>query len=400
MVMQRRQFLGTGAALTVLAPLRLGLGAEPAAARHVLVILRGGLDGLAAVPPWGDPAYARLRGVLALGRPGSAGGALDLDGYFGLHPALANLHGLYRAGELAVLQAIASPYRERSHFDGQKVLEAGGTSPVTSAGGWLNRALGQLARQAPARRAVALADSLPLVLRGPFDGVTSWTPSRLPETETDTLSRIRQLYLETDPALAATLTAALDARRMAAASGEEGMQRPGQGGAQLVPLARTAAGFLAAEDGPRFAVIDIDGWDTHANQGAAAGQLATRLGRLDAAMAALRESLGPVWRTTSVLVVTEFGRTAAVNGTRGTDHGTAGCAFLAGGAVAGGQVIADWPGLGAGELHEGRDLRATLDLRALFKGVLEAQFGLDPAALSREVFPDSRSIAPLSELLV
>jgi uncharacterized protein (DUF1501 family) len=366
--------------------------------RFVLVILRGGLDGLAAAPPYGEARYPALRGELALGRPGTTGGALDLDGTFGLHPALTNLHALYGARELVVLHAVATPYRERSHFDAQKVLEAGGTTPTTSAGGWLNRALTALAANRMPRGAVALAPSVPLVLRGEF-GVTSWAPSRLPKTDDDTLARVREIYDAADPVLAARLRDALAARGLARDAGLEAQMGTPRGPA-VEPLVTAAARFLAAPDGPRVAVIDVGGWDTHADQGASEGALALRLRALDAGIAMLRTELGAaVWADTSVLVVTEFGRTAAVNGTRGTDHGTAGCAFLAGGAVAGGRIIADWPGLSSHELHEGRDLRATLDLRAVIKGLLAQQFELSAAVLERDVFPDSAAARPLDDLV-
>jgi uncharacterized protein (DUF1501 family) len=389
----RRSFLTHTATLTLLAPFaRLAAANADTDARVVLVILRGGLDGLAAVPPYAEPQYSSLRGPLALAAPGAQGGALDLDGTFGLHPALANLHAMYRAREALILHAVATPYRERSHFDAQNVLEAGGLTPSASADGWLNRALGALDTAGDAPGAVALADSVPLVLRGEL-AVTSWAPSRLPDADDDTLARVQRMYEAADPELAASLSAALDARDLAGDSGDAPMG--GRGGQALGPLASPAARFLASPTGPRVAVLDVGGWDTHANQGAADGPLAQRLRGLDSGLQLLKTELGEHWRSTSVLVVTEFGRTVAANGTRGTDHGTAGCAFLLGGAVAGGRVVADWPGLAARDLHENRDLRATTDLRALFKSVLHDRLGVTEAALARTVFPDSDAIAPL-----
>lgn len=393
----RRSLLTTGATLTLLAPFaHLARAAANAEARLVLVILRGGLDGLAAVPPYAEPQYAALRGPLALGAPGTDGGALDLDGTFGLHPALTQLHALYRAGEALVLHAAATPYRERSHFDAQKVLEAG-TSASSAASGWLNRALGALAASGDAPPAIALADSIPLVLRGEL-AVTSWAPSRLPESDADTLARVRRLYEAAAPDLATSLSAALGARDIAGDAAEARMGG-GPGSQAIAPLASAAARFLASPDGPRVAVLDVGGWDTHANQGAAQGLLALRLRNLDSGLGLLKTELGAQWRNTTVVVVTEFGRTAAVNGTRGTDHGTAGCAFIAGGAVAGGRVLGDWPGLGSRDLYEGRDLRATTDLRALFKAVLRERFGVAEGALARTVFPGSDAIAPLEGLV-
>jgi len=391
--MDRRTFMATGATLTLLGPLAdRAFAAATDDARFVLVILRGGLDGMAAVPAYGEGRYASLRGALALPAPGAADGILALDGLFGLHPGLSNLHRLYGAGDLTVVHAVASPYRERSHFDGQKVLEAGGTTPATSAGGWLNRALGALAEESFGRDAIALADSVPLVLRGPI-GVSSWAPSRLPDTDADTLARIRELYEATEPEAADRLVAALNARDLAGAAGmEDGMRA---GNRQLTPITTAAGRFLAAADGPRIAVIDAGGWDTHANQGAAGGTLAVRLRQLDSGIESLRSELGAAWDRTTVVVVTEFGRTVRVNGTRGTDHGTAGVALVAGGAVAGGRIIGDWPGLADRDLYEGRDLRPTLDLRAIFKSVLSEQYGLSASALETAVFPDSAGIEPI-----
>ena len=398
-MIDRRTLLTTSAKLTLLAPFaRIAYAVPDAEARFVLVILRGGLDGLAAVPPYGEPQYASLRGDLALGSPGSTDGVLDLDGLFGLHPALTNMHTMFKANELAVLHAVATPYRERSHFDGQNVLENGGLAPNASTTGWLNRALEALEREGNARAAVALAESIPLVLRGEF-AVNAWAPSRLPDADDDTLARVRAMYAATDPVLAQRLEDALGARELVGDTNEpQRMAAGGRGAQQVGPLVTAAARFLASEAGPRIAVIDVGGWDTHANQGGAQGALALRLRGLDTGLQMLKTELGGVWQHTSVLVVTEFGRTVAVNGTRGTDHGTAGCAFLAGGAVAGGRVLADWPGLAPRDLHEGRDLRATTDLRGIFKGLLADRFGLGEATLEEAVFPDSAAVPPVATL--
>lgn len=390
--MDRRRFLQSSATLALVNPVASrAFAAATDDARFVLLILRGGLDGLAAVPAYGEGRYASLRGPLALDGPGTEGGALRLDGLFGLHPALPRLHQMYLDGDLAVVHAIASPYRERSHFDGQKVLEAGGTGPGISNGGWLNRALVEIARDGIDRDAIALADTVPLVLRGPHD-VSSWTPSAIPGTDDDTLARVRQIYESADPELALQLTDALNARELAGEAGMDGLR---SGGRQLAPLTTAAGRFLAADDGPRIAVLEAGGWDTHANQGAANGTLAVRLQQLDAGLAHLRSELGEVWNRTTVVVVTEFGRTAAANGTRGTDHGTAGCAFIAGGAIEGGRIVSDWPGLGERDLYQGRDLMPTLDLRALFKGVLSRQYAVSANALESRVFPGSQNVEPI-----
>lgn len=392
--MDRRRFLSSGATLTLLAPLaNRTFAAATDDARFALVILRGALDGLAAVPAYGEGRYTSLRGPLALGAPGTPAGVLKLDGLFGLHPALGHLHEWFTDGDLAVAHAVASPYRDRSHFDGQKVLEAGGTTPGTADGGWLNRALAALAEESFGREAIALTESVPLVLRGPVT-VASWAPSRLPDADADTLARVRQIYEAADPALAARLTDALNARELAGDAGMGGGLRAG--GGRIAPLATAAGRFLAADDGPRIAVIDAGGWDTHANQGAAQGNLANRLQQLDEGLAGFKSALGDHWRRTTLVVVTEFGRTVAANGTRGTDHGTGGCAFIAGGAVGGGRIIADWPGLGPRDLYAGRDLMPTLDLRAIFKAVLAEQYGLSAHALETRVFPASEAVAPIA----
>jgi uncharacterized protein (DUF1501 family) len=395
-MLDRRTLLRTSLQLTLLAPLtRLASAAAKPDARFVLVILRGALDGLAAVAPYGEPQYQTLRGPLALGSPGTEGGVLKLDGTFGLHPSLANLHALYQTRELTVLHAVATPYRERSHFDAQKVLEAGKLTPAATDGGWLNRALAALHAGGDSRGAVALNDTVPLVLRGEV-AVSTWAPSRLPDADEDLLARVRRMYEAVDPALASKLNEALDARAIAgdAAGGAMG----GGPAQQVAPLVNAAARFLKSPDGPRIAVLDVGGWDTHANQGAAQGNLALRLRGLDSGIKTLKDELGAVWADTTVLVVTEFGRTVAVNGTRGTDHGTAGIALLAGGSVSGGRVLADWPGLGARDLYQNRDLRPTTDLRSVFKGVLAERFGLPEATLERSVFPDSGAVAPTPHL--
>jgi uncharacterized protein (DUF1501 family) len=408
----RREFLSL-AASAALVPAGLCLGHAAGAerrARFVLVILRGAVDGLAAVPPLGDRDYGQLRGEFALRAPGAAHGALPLDGFFGLHPSLGFLARSYAARELIVFHAVASPYRERSHFDGQDVLENGTTLAHAAPTGWLNRALAQ----APGRRGreagVALGQNVPLVMRGPAE-VTSWSPSKLTGLDEDTLARITDLYAR-DPLLATRLADALAAEAIAtenaaapamaqvapaAPAGQGGGDR--SGGERYAEIVHAAAGFLRQEDGPQVAVFDTTGWDTHANEGGAEGQLAGRLAALDKGLAALREQLGPVWSDTAVLLITEFGRTAAINGTRGTDHGTATMALLLGGAVAGGRVIADWPGLSARALYQGRDLAPTLDLRCVLKGVLAEHLGLAPRALDSTVFPNSERVRTLQGLM-
>jgi uncharacterized protein (DUF1501 family) len=412
-MLSRRQFLEASlfAGATSVMASRLAFANAPTDARFVFVLLRGALDGLSAVPPIGDPDYAALRGQIALAKSG-VDAALPLDGTFGLHPALKFLQASYAAKELAVLHAVASPYRERSHFDGQNVLECGGIRPHDIQSGWINRALGAMPGHVR-QGGVALGANVPLAMRGPVE-VASWSPTRLNALDDDTLARITDLYAA-DPLLSRRLAEALQSDAIAneaqeAVDAEPAATMPGSvvdrdakarrnSSARYTEAARAAAGFLRRDDGPRVAMFDTTGWDTHANEGAAQGQLALRLRGLDLALQALRDSLGPVWRDTVVMVATEFGRTAAINGTRGTDHGTATSVFLLGGAVAGGRVIADWPGLSRSALHEGRDRRPTRDLRAVIKGVLRDHLGISGAALDADIFPDSGAVRPLDGLV-
>jgi uncharacterized protein (DUF1501 family) len=415
MTVTRRTFLETTlfAGASSLVSARFALANAPTDSRFVFVLLRGALDGLSAVPPVGDPDYASLRGQIALAKSGE-GAALPLSGEFGLHPALTFLHASYRAKELAVLHAIATPYRERSHFDAQNVLESGDLRPHGTDSGWINRAIASLQWQTP-EAGVALGANVPLAMRGPAE-VASWSPTKIAALDEATLQRVQDLYAR-DPLLSKRLADALEsdaianeAQAAANADAEPAMDKtPGvvesaekvkrNYNARYAETARAAAGFLRRDDGPRVAMFDTTGWDTHANEGGAQGQLALRLRALDAGLAALKESLGPVWRNTVVLVATEFGRTAAINGTRGTDHGTGAAAFLLGGAVAGGRVIADWPGLSRGNLYEGRDLKPTRDLRTVMKGVLRDHLNVSASALDSKVFPDSASVRPLDGLL-
>ncbi|WP_439532935.1 DUF1501 domain-containing protein [Polymorphobacter sp.] len=356
----------------------LALAAPATDRRLVFIVLRGAMDGIATLMPVGDPAYAALRG--SFGPPPAAGAPLTLDPMWQLHPALAEVGMLYGRGEAAFVHAVASPYRERSHFEAQNVLETGGTAAYALKDGWLNRLLPLLPRAEPA---VAITPTVPMLLRGPAPA-TSYAPSQLPDADAALLARVEALYQD-DAQLHALWGQAVDARQTAGTDG--------QGRANPAALGKMAATFLAKPNGARVAVIEIGGWDTHANQ---PGRLTAQLRQLDATIAALRTGLGPAWADTLVIAATEFGRTARPNGTGGTDHGTGGAALLAGGTLAKAQVIADWPGLAPAQLHEGRDLRPTLDLRALLAGLAAEQFGLDPARVARTVFaPDVRPLTGL-----
>ena len=364
-------------------------------ARFVLVILRGAVDGLALAAPYGDGNYRKLRGELALPSPGSATGALDLDGFFALHPSLPGIHRDYLAGDAVLVHAVASPYRERSHFDGQDVLENGASDVGALRDGWLNRAIAPLGGSLGDETAIAMAQNTPLVLRGP-KSVTSWAPSGRPDATDSTIRRVQDLYAE-DEFFSTRLTQALQSQEIAGDMGSG--RRRGNEAAQFQALMSSTARFLTAENGPQVAVVELGGWDTHANQGSTSGALANRFSALDNGLTALREALGETWSDTVIAVVTEFGRTVKVNGTRGTDHGTGTAAIVTGGAVAGGRIIADWPGLGATDLYDGRDLQPTLDLRSVFKGILAEHLQLPESYIDRSVFPESAKARPLRDLV-
>jgi len=397
--LSRRRFLhGVGAAAATAALPGVLFARTGGNSRLVVVILRGALDGLAAVPPYADPAYATLRGELAIAAPGAADGALALDGTFGLHPALEFLHERYRAGELVVVNAVASPYRERSHFDGQNVLENGLTKPIGTADGWLNRALAALLpRGAAGGRAVAISQNVPLILRGDA-AVVSKSPQILPDVDEELLTRLADLYSK-DDWFSARLSEAEQTDKLSDDPEPLNASPKARAPERVAAVARMAGSLMRGPGGPDIAVMEASGWDTHANQGAAKGVLSQRLQGLDRGLRALAEELGALWPQTAVLVVTEFGRTAAMNGTRGTDHGTGGCAFLVGGAVRGGRVIADWPGLTRAALLDSRDLKPTLDLRSVFKGVLDEHMHVDAKTLATRIFPDSSGARPLSGLM-
>jgi uncharacterized protein (DUF1501 family) len=389
-------FAGMGGRMT------LAMAAAPTSKRFVVVILRGALDGMAAVPPYGDPALASLRGGLLPPPPGQPDGMLDLGGFYGLHPSLAGLHGLYAANELLIVHAVAGPYRSRSHFEAQDYLESGADHRMTS--GWLNRAVAAMPPDAAARAAggpaLAIGTGVPLLLRGPVM-VGSWAPHGMATPNPDLYAQIAALNGSdrlTGPAIAEGLRERGFSAQALATAGDDAMATdPQQQAARynFPALARDAGAMLAAADGPRIAAMEIGGWDTHQAQ---KNRLDGVLRQLDAGLIALKAGLGAAWQQTAVLVMTEFGRTARENGTHGTDHGTGTVAFVLGGAVRGGRVLADWPGLGAGRLLDDRDLQPTTDLRAVAKGLLSQHLGLSPAALSL-VFPGSAQEAQTRGLM-
>jgi uncharacterized protein (DUF1501 family) len=398
----RRNLLGAGGAVFASAFLpRLASAAGTRDPRLVVIILRGALDGLSAVAPIGDPDYAGLHGAIALSLSGEHP-ALPLDSLFALNPAMPVFARLFKARQAAVVHATATGYRERSHFDGQDVLESGMPGPGFVQSGWLNRAVDLLPRgeKVGGKGALAVGPATPLVLRGNAP-VFGWAPQSLPYASEDLAKRVLDLYEHRDPHLGRILAQGLDLDRIA--TREMGADMKPRGGGPDVVMRQTAQGaarLIAADDGPRIAALSFDGWDTHANEGGATGRLAQLLGGLDGAFEELEKGLGAKWNATAVVAVTEFGRTAKINGTTGTDHGTASVAFLAGGAIAGGRVIADWPGLKPAQLYQNRDLLPTTDLRCVLKGLLADQLGLSRAALGEQVFPHSGDLKPMQGLIV
>jgi uncharacterized protein (DUF1501 family) len=372
--------------------------------RFLAIILRGALDGLATVAPVGDPDWQALRGDNALTLQ-SKSPALKLNDFFALNPAMPNLQRMFQANEAIIVHACATPYRERSHFDGQDLLESGMPKVAPSDSGWLNRALAGLepgGRVDPkGSRVFAVGPVTPLVARGPAP-VLSWSPQQVMPASDDTLARLLDLYRHSDAKLASVLD---DNSKLTAIehSGDMATKPGGPGAAQVRAYFSAAAGnaakFLAQPDGPRVGALALDGWDTHVNEGIASGRLSQLLGSLDDALTAVKTNMGPAWADTVVVLATEFGRTAHINGTDGTDHGTATVALLVGGALKGGRVIADWPGLKPANLYENRDLKPTTDLRAVIKGVLKDHLRADERVLAQNVFPGSDAVKPMSGLI-
>lgn len=403
----RRQFLLGSAAFTAWAGLPRIAAAGSRDPRLIVVILRGALDGLAAVAPVGDPNYESARHGLELPDTGP-GAALPLDGFFALNPRLEHLAGLYQRGEALFVHASATPYRDRSHFAGQDMLENGTETERYHRDGWLGRALGLMpvAEQVGRHAGFAVASSTPLLMRGKAE-ILTWMPPGFAQASDDTRLRLLALYEHTDPGLAAIIESGLDLEDMVGTEREMirsvrrdiNARTDVPGGRRVEMIAASAARAMAADDGPRVGFLDLHGFDTHRTQRPVTGVLGRSLAVLDLTVGTLERVLGGVWRDTAVIAVTEFGRTVAMNGSDGTDHGTATVAMLFGGAVKGGRVVADWPGLAQRDLYEGRDLMPTTDLRALLKGVLRDHLSLGEPLLASKVFPGSEDVRALDGLI-
>ena len=379
----RRSFIGASvaSALTLALSPRMAFAKAETDKRFVFIFQRGAADGLGIVAPVGDPAFVGARGDLAA----DFATAAKLDSMFALHPELSVLGGLYTKKQALFAHAVASPYRDRSHFDGQNVLESGGTSAYQVKDGWLNRLLGVL--PPTEAKAIAVSATVPLALRGRHD-VSSYAPSGLPQASDDLMQRVTMLY-QGDSQLHALWSEAMNTRQLTS-------DLAGGGGANAAATGALAARLLAPADGARIAMIETGGWDTHTQQ---RQRLAGQLKGLDAMIAALQTGLGPLWNDTMVLVATEFGRTVAINGTGGTDHGTGTAAMLIGGGVRGGRVLADWPGLRPAALFEARDLKPTIQLDAFIGGAVAGHFGVDPARTMAALFPETKRVAAVRGLV-
>lgn len=370
MMLNRRTLIASGLGVTAAGFLpKMAWAAADTDRRFIFILQRGAADGLAMLAPTGDPAFAAARGELA-----SSEGA-KLSSLFTLHPAMVESARLFAQKQASFAHAIASGYRERSHFDGQNMLESGATRPYGRDDGWMNRLLTLL--PGGERRALAIATAIPLTLRGSAE-VGSYAPSKLPDADAGLMERVAMLYAE-DAQLAPLWASATQTEAMAGTSDGIG----GRGGAAAGKL---VASLMNGPDSARVVMVESNGWDTHINQPQRLGVL---FKGVDDMIAALRTDLGPAWDKTVVLVATEFGRTVAANGTKGTDHGTASAAMLYGGGLSrGGTIIADWPGLSSAQLYEGRDLRPTMRFERLVIDTLAAHYGIEPGKLARTVFPD------------
>lgn len=380
----RRSILAGGLAGTLaLSAPRLAFAKGMGSKNLLFVILRGAADGMAMLAPVGDPDFARLR-ERALAEYGDSRMA---DSFFAIHPAFDEVGRAFAEGDALFVHAAATSYRERSHFDGQNILETGAGVPFAKTDGWLNRLVALLAEnEGEAPRALAISPTMPLVLRGAAPA-TNYAPSALPQASEDFRARVGKLY-EDDAQLGALWQQALVTRDMASNDGLRNL-RDAKAAGEL------AASLMREEDGARIGVIEIDGWDSHANQ---TGQFRRQATQLDTLLGAYRAGMGGKWANTMVIVATEFGRTVRFNGTGGTDHGTASAAIVMGGSIKGGRVIADWPGLADGDLYQGRDLMPTTALQSVFAGAAAEHVGIEPKLAMKRLFPD-HSEAPLSGIV-
>jgi uncharacterized protein (DUF1501 family) len=384
----RRQFLNLAAGAFAVAGLPGAVfAAAPGDRRLVVVLLRGAMDGLAAVPPIGDARYAEKRGGMAI----AASSCVALDHGFALNPGLKVLLPYYQKGELLIVPASGNGYHSRSHFDAQDLMECGLSAKTHETDGWLNRALA-LVQKGDKRLGLAVGGAVPLLLRGAVP-VASWEPEGLHADDSDFMTALASIYAR-DKLFGPAIQMGMKTQDFSnQVLGDDQPKGPGGFGPKsFAPLASAAGKLIAASDGPRIAALDMYGWDTHVAQGTDSGRLFENLSGLADGLDGLAQALGPAWKDTVVVAVTEFGRTVAVNGTGGTDHGTASAMFVMGGAVKGGRIYGDWPGLD--RLEDDRDLRVATDSRSVIKGVLRDHLGIDARALGTKVFPDAPALPP------
>jgi uncharacterized protein (DUF1501 family) len=387
---RRSALLGLGSAFA-LGNVGIALANAPTNARFVVINIRGGLDGLAAVAPYGDPTLAKLRAPLMAPSVGTQGGMLYLGGFFGLHPSLVNLHAMYAAGQALVVHAVGNCALTRSHFEGQDYLQSG--APQLLSSGWLNRVASFMpAAGGSLQTGIAVDSTTPLLLRGPTV-VAGWGPDGFAPVSSTLASELLAVT-QPDPLIGPALQTGYQDRTQINAIFQAGSKAP-TGLSALQNLAWGAGQLLAAPGGPRIAALETVGVDTHFGQ---VDELDTSLSDLDGAIGALQVSLGSAWKNTVVLTMTEFGRTAAVNGTNGTDHGTGFAVFMAGGAVAGGKVVTTWPGLSPSQLYQGRDLAPTVDFRSVAMTVLQQHLGV-PASAIPTIFPGATGLSTMSGLV-
>ena len=391
LLLSRRAMLGVTASLFSSAFLpNLAFADTDSDARLLIVILRGGMDGIGMVRPKLDSHYEEMRRELAL----PFASTLSLGSDFALHPRLSRVHAMFGAGQASIVPAAGIPLRNRSHFECQDNLENGLNVNKSNSTGWLNRLFGALPAGDPIRTRYGLEiGDAPVILRGP-EPVLGWSPTWFEKSRPETIAALESTYKNLDPALWDSLKRGLEADRLALSSGAG----TGDDISSLRKGFVGAARLMRAETGPRIAVLSVDGWDTHADQGSSTGYFNDRLAELDLALADVKSELGTIWKKTVVICVTEFGRTVQTNGDGGTDHGVGAVALLVGGALKGG-IVGDWPGIAISQLYEGTALMPTVDLRSIFKGVLRDHIGIPTDILDSTVFPESAAVKATNMLI-
>jgi uncharacterized protein (DUF1501 family) len=398
--MNRREFLKAAAlsSMVFLPGIRgwalSGDNAGPSTKKLIVVLLRGGIDGLNVVVPYGDPNYYLLRPTIAVSKPGTANGAIDLNGYFGVHPSLNPLMPYWQDKSLAFVHAAGSPDPTRSHFDAQDYMETGLLGGKFSSTGWLNRLVSSIPNQHSPVQALSVGPLLPRIFTGPAPVATvenARGPTNLPIDRPQIAQAFQSMYSGTDDidmafaegmAAHKTINSALTAP-------QQQEQVMANRGAPLptASFGKQLANLFEKDPTVQVAFIDFGGWDTHVGEGAGKGQLANRLTPLASGLADLIDGLGPMYADTSIVVMSEFGRTAKENGNGGTDHGHGNVMWLMGGGVTGGEVYGRWSSLANNDLHEGRDLPTSTDFRTVLSFILNEQMKV-PKKSMKQIFPD------------